>query len=871
LKKIAVYGKGGSGKSTISAALSVHFARGGFKVLHVGCDPKADSTLTITGGIRIPTLLDFLAGGNLRPGPEEFVVAGRHGIDCIEAGGPRPGAGCGGRGIARMFELFVDLRLLEEREYDVVLFDVLGDVVCGGFAAPLRLGFADRAFIVVSEEPLSLYAANNIAHAIDTYSANGVRLGGLILNVSDDLASADMVGRFATAISASVAGVIPRDRAIQDAERRHLTAAELDSDSETRLAIENLADAVLASFETEPDLPRPLSVDDLFRLLSPEDGVPSREETVESAGEGLSRAVSAGKPEEQAGDDDLRNPRELPTDRTVAAGPDGRKTAAALLGLLKGTAAKLNFEVIGFLYDGSFLISLSSPSLGRLTLQASRRGDGGQAYATAGDLAVSHTTPLNKGTTKVLDYIVKQMAKAGVTFDALGEILLRDEGATLGPTQEQERDAEKRKVADGPRHWSLWGHEAMAGRFFFQQERSRLVLSELRLAGRAITVHHGTEACQSSEQATTPSVTHFVRFPWRDCRHSPGRASGDRSFLTNIGDYELIAGSNEALAGVLDSISLMNTDAPVCVDVSCTPVIAGEDWQGTVERFARKHGGPVLASAVGGTDIAPELARAGLEELEKGDPPRVTAGVHLVGFPPGAATDELLVLMQKGGIAVRQRQLPAVRLDGFRDYLDASAQLLWPQSEYSGLYEELFFKIPLKTILITPPFGLSGTAAFLAEAASAAAARVAPEEVEELVAAEFVAAREQLGKLRLGLSRHRVGIALTSGQAGILEKPELVCGVPITSFLEGLGLEVEVLTDSEDEGRLNWWLGSGLSAVYSDLTYDRRLLKAGAGCFSLADMEAGLAGAVRTARRLLGICETPFFKRFAGHTRRQKS
>ncbi|MBM4355204.1 MAG: hypothetical protein FJ109_15710, partial [Deltaproteobacteria bacterium] len=267
-RKIAIYGKGGSGKSTISAALSVAMARRGMKILQVGCDPKADSTLVLTGGRRIPTLLDLLSRGIVRPEPEQFIVPGRHGVDCAEAGGPAPGAGCGGRGIARMFELFNEIRLFEQRPYDAVIFDVLGDVVCGGFAAPLRYGFAQRAFIVVSEEPLSLYAANNIIHAIETYRASGVRLGGLIVNVADGKGEISRVERYAGTVGAPIAGVMPRDPAIQEAEATsRLTAAELPDDSPTVAAIERLCDNVLASFDHDPGIPPALDVDRLFELL----------------------------------------------------------------------------------------------------------------------------------------------------------------------------------------------------------------------------------------------------------------------------------------------------------------------------------------------------------------------------------------------------------------------------------------------------------------------------------------------------------------------------------------------------------------------------------------------------------------------------
>ena len=862
VKRIAVYGKGGSGKSTISAALSVHFARRGMKVLHVGCDPKADSTLTITDGRRIPTLLDFLGRGNLRPSADEFVVTGRHGIDCVEAGGPRPGAGCGGRGIARMFELFNDIRLLESGAYDMVVFDVLGDVVCGGFAAPLRLGFAQRAFIVVSEEPLSLFAANNISHAVRTYSSNGVGLGGLVLNVSDDTAAAEIVGRFAGAISARLVGTIPRDKAIQELERRHLTAAELPPESATRAAIARLADAVLDSFEDEPPIPEPLSTEELFRVLAPQD-FPKVVEAEEGGNRSVGVKVSSTVPATsvvRAGEPDLA--RLLPNDRSVVAGPSARQKLGALLGLDRGNAAKLNFEVERFVFDAGFEIKLVSAANGSLCLLLQRTKDTGRTYAQVGDLAVSHTTPLNKTRRKVLDYVVGRLKKAGATYGAVAAILAADSESALGPTDRQDKDARRRKVESGPRHWTLWGKETMAGRFFFQEERRRLVLGEMKLGDGAITVHHGTEACQSSEQATTPSTTHFVRYPWRDVEYQPARFLGDRSLLSNITDYELIAGSNEALERVLSSVAARGGSAPVVIDVSCTPVIAGEDWQGTVDRFRSSYPGPVLASAVGGTDLSEVIAEAGLQALSRdnGEAPEPT-GVHLIGFPPAAFTDELVALLISAGVPVHQRQLPKVSLAGLSDYRRASGQLLWPQTEYEALYAGLYEQAGVPAFRVAAPYGIEATRGFLCEAARAAGV---PTETALSAAAEAIdRASAELAGLQPELAGIRLGIALASGQSQIIERPELVCGVPLVAFLDSLGFQVEVLTDADDEGRLNWWLRSGLKAVYSDLTYDRRLAPAGVGHFALADLEPGLPGAVRTARRLLALCKTPFYANYA--------
>ncbi len=866
MQKIAVYGKGGSGKSTISAALSVTFAMAGKQVLHVGCDPKADSTFTITGGKRIKTLLDLLGDGHLRPAAEDFVVQGRFGIDCIEAGGPKPGAGCGGRGIARMFELLDAIGLLRERDYDVVIFDVLGDVVCGGFAAPLRLGFADRAFIVVSEEPLSIYAANNIAHAIDTYSSNGVRLGGLILNVSDDLEAVAMVESFAAAIGSSVAGVIPRDKQIQLIERDHKTAAELPADSATLTAIRNLAEQVLGSFELEYELPVPLSVEGLFQLLSPSGG------DGEVVAEGGGEAEGDKSPEPSVPAKEVETPgaiqtreRLLPEDRTVRGGAASVAALNRLIGLESGKVKRLLLEVTDVTFARNrLLVTIAGPSLSPMTFEFKHK-DEGAGYGQVNDLSISHTTPLTSQNRPLLDRLVERATKSGLEYDHLTTMLARDPEAELEASEEERKDTVRRQVGFSARHWSVWGAEGTQGVFVYEHERSRQVQGELRLGDGAIRVHHGTEACQASEEDVNVHTTHFVRFPWRLHGSRQDRAEGADQYLTNIRDFELIAGSNQSLETALTTVLDSGAVAPVVIDISCTPVIAGEDWQGAVDRFTARYPGPVVSSAVGGTDLSQALVEAGRNALGRATFDDGGRGLNLVGFPRTRSSDEVATILDVAGIPVASRVLPELSLHALEQYGAAAAQLLWPQAEYEPVYQELFTTLPLPTEYVAPPFGIKGVEAMVGLAAGLVGmdGEQALAQLEE----KFAICKRQLTPLQERAAQHRIGIALTARQADLLDDPSTMCGVPLVAFLEELGFQVEVLHDSQDEGRLKWWLGSGLSLVYSDLSTDRRLQAVGLPHFALSDLEAGLDGAVRTARRLLRLANATFFSnygRFAG-------
>lgn len=260
--KIAIYGKGGIGKSTISSNLSAVFSIKGKKVLHIGCDPKGDSTRNLIGK-KIPTVINQLKlKSELEK--EDIIFKGFNGVECIEAGGPDAGKGCAGRGIVTMMEELEDLEVFEE-ERDIVIYDVLGDVVCGGFAVPMRESYADTIYIVTSSEFMSIYAANNIMKSIKNFSLNkNIKFGGIIYNQRSKNSKIEILKLFAQMTESEIIGEIPYNKDIMKAELSGKTLGESYPNSKAYINFDKLADRILE--EKNNRIPTPLSEEKLEYL-----------------------------------------------------------------------------------------------------------------------------------------------------------------------------------------------------------------------------------------------------------------------------------------------------------------------------------------------------------------------------------------------------------------------------------------------------------------------------------------------------------------------------------------------------------------------------------------------------------------------------
>lgn len=246
MKKIAIYGKGGIGKSTTTSNLSGALALNGYRVMQIGCDPKADSTQLLMNGIKIPSVLDKIKELGDEVKLEDIVYESEIGVFCVESGGPTPGIGCAGRGIITAFQKLEELHAYEIYKPDVVLYDVLGDVVCGGFAMPMRENYADEVVIVTSAEKMALFAASNIVLAIDNFKKRSyAKLKGIIHNSRNINNEDDILENFIQSIDSNILLKIPRSPTVQEAEDLEKTVVDAFPQSEQAFVYKELAKRIM--------------------------------------------------------------------------------------------------------------------------------------------------------------------------------------------------------------------------------------------------------------------------------------------------------------------------------------------------------------------------------------------------------------------------------------------------------------------------------------------------------------------------------------------------------------------------------------------------------------------------------------------------
>jgi len=267
-RQIAIYGKGGIGKSTTAANITAALSKMGVKPAQIGCDPKSDSVNTLMGGAFIDTISDVTRQyGNSEEAISRAIYKGYNDILCMESGGPLPGQGCAGRGVLVALDLIKKYNIFEKHNIDIAVYDVLGDIVCGGFAQPIRHSYADEVYIVTSGEYMALYAANNIASSIKLFAGQGlsVRLAGIIGNLRNVADEEEIIREFALRLGVPVVSFVPRSAEVQKAELQGKTVIESAPASPQAAVYCELARKILGNKQVF--VPEPLKKEELIERL----------------------------------------------------------------------------------------------------------------------------------------------------------------------------------------------------------------------------------------------------------------------------------------------------------------------------------------------------------------------------------------------------------------------------------------------------------------------------------------------------------------------------------------------------------------------------------------------------------------------------
>ncbi len=830
MESIVFFGKGGIGKSTIASNISVILAAKGRKVLHIGCDPKGDSTLALAGR-RIKHFADggvFSGEAALRASIHPSLIKN---ISCVEAGGPQAGVGCAGAGIGAMLDIMKEFSVLERDGYDAAVFDVLGDVVCGGFAAPLRRGLAGKAVIVVSEEILSLYAANKLIGMVNNYSRNGVWLAGLVVNAKDTDA-VRLAEAFALAAHTRVLGVIPRDPAVAKAEKMRRPVTLLDFKSPASAAIVRLAGVIEASGQSKVQ-PRTLGDSEFQGLFS-----------------GMGGAAVVENP--------------------------GKRKRLPPAGLITGAG----FKVKGL--SGGQVICAWRSSGGVFDVFIAPASEAREGMARAGDWAICFA-PGQKAASSSFWPELKAAVKgiSGVCFDDF--INLFGGGVDFYGNIGAFDEISNHSLPDGdtrPREPHLGFGQWQ--RFIFPGGGTICV------PPGSVMLEHGDIECRFSSSSLTPlsifqksdgGLSGFSKLSLAPLLPKANAAEMNTGFTY----ADAVKGDDDKVALSLDAAARMTGPGGLVELYSCcSPLLLATDVKAPAARVSSERNVEILQENFNSfysgnlqkirarTDFVVRKLKSSGKERKKFD-------VNLAAF--GNSRAPLAELLAAAGLST----CPAGG-DFYEDILVSKLQLL-PSGDpvMSGAFDKLGFK----WLCPPPPYGMAATRCWLAEIFRAFgrkdAACLNPGRNASVLYARLTR------KARM----YRAGFVFEAGELETLDGGEGARGVPLLSFLAeaGFGLSLLAYTphraakDLSEAGlkklpaavkrrvslgffdspaSLNKKLSvdRAMRILYSDLPMDPRAASAGKSPFTSLVFEPGYDGAVETLTRLTDLCSWNFNEKY---------
>lgn len=816
---IVFFGKGGIGKSTISSNVSALLGATGRKVLHAGCDPKLDSTLSLAGR-HIPPFSGAPgpdAGERLRGFIQRSAVRN---VYCVEAGGPRAGVGCAGAGIGALLEAIKESGIMTGDDYGAAVFDVLGDVVCGGFAAPLRRGFARKVVIVTSAEALSLYSANRLIAMTENYSRNGARLAGLVLNCRDS-SDTELAVRYAREVNVPVLGLVPRDPAVKKAEREHVPAALAYPRSPFAASLLRLTSAILKA--PLSGRPRPLSDAAFWEFVSgrttPSRPAASRGDRRRSRGGVAAAFRRAGlRPAYLEGG-------QIVCDWSVPGGT--RRLVIAPAG--PGTAGRL------LVSDWAACVHPSSDE-----------------SASGGETAGSAVAPLEPFLFEEL------LSYFGTTDDFHG---------TAGRLGTASNFTDLKGEGDLPRRPHLGAGQWH--RFFFPRGSVSLVMPpDLAVA------EHGDPECRFCEASGGP-----LSFFGVEGSSLPALPKGGGNvFSTGFGPSEAAAGE-EALVKKALSAAAGSAGKGGLVELysTCGPMLLAGDTASAAEEAEREHGVTVLRENYNSySEYSREKAAArsrlilaGLRRAAK--PGAGRRDISFFGYPHLNAS--LRSSLEAAGLEISGAE-------GFYESLVSAKLQVLPA--YDAALCPALEKAGIGWIVPPEPYGFSGTGAWFGaifRALSRSRRRAcAP---DAAIAAEFSELKKRAGKYDAALVSSPGEIS-ELGSLGFLNAlAEAGFGIRLLVRRDGAPLKSAARAAGELRAKLGaarftsaffssprelaalLRSPSRLRLVYSDVRRDARVLRAGRTPFSRELFKPGYDGAVESARRLLRLCEWDFSRRLA--------
>lgn len=868
--RIVVFGKGGVGKSTFSANLSAHYALRGMKVLHIGCDPKGDSTLFLLENMDdARTVMSWMSTSDNEKTPARVFLKGRLGIKCVEAGGPEAGVGCGGRGIARVLEYLEKWNVFDGYEFDVVVFDVLGDVVCGGFAAPLRRGFGNKVVIVVAEDEMSYFAANNIAGAVGRYRSNGVSLAGLVVNrrgAGDPRLKAET---FADMIGAGILGILPGSEAIPEARRAGLTAVEFDRDCLFSKEVAAIADKLLDIDPASMPAPTPIDRNAFMRYsINPET---------------FDRTLLSRPPDDDdcgcAGDEDA------PVRQAMAKRPQkpAMKGESSLLRVSKGLEALslmggfmgknpelggMTLKTVEFTPDGSIIMRVESKLFGEAVLHLKPAG-AGEADAGSPNFGVFLIEgKLSRPVARLLRTTAKRLG--AFSLEKLREIYEEKE------REQAERNGGMESMPDSSgagsaEKWASFFAEAQFARNSGQMISYNIPISQI--------THRDVE-CAYATPPIAANEFNLCNYPWMPDSISPpgnGATAESASYETSLDETDIIMGGKEKLQNAVDAaLEEMGERKVLLFSNTCVPVVAGEDVSSIVSETRCRCAAPVMYEGPENSmNMDPYLDFfVSLKKKQGFSPAQARANaVNVIGFPGCRGIDETLAALPEMGIEINARFLPVVDVEIFQKYRVGALSVFYPLESFRRIYEEVFDGEDIPRITPPAPFGMQKTMEwFRAVADALATAGVSLSPAEEA----YESARDEWERL-VGEARGlKVGIVVDRASMKMLSDPPRNYSMDLPALLAEMGLGVEYLMYSGGDAKAagdcaifstpdelkSLLETSECGCFYSDYYFDARLVEAGKSQFSRQFFEPGFQGAIRTARRILDSCRLPFFDRY---------